>query len=1076
MSNRPDALSPVRIVLVTLALAGVFHLAPPAALPGAGPDRALAQDREHGPEMFRAMEWRQIGPYRGGRAVAVAGVASRPEVFYMGATGGGVWKTTEAGETWENVSDGYFGTGSVGAVTVAPSDPSVVYAGMGEHPVRGVTTSHGDGVYRSRDGGETWTHAGLPDSRAISRIRVHPEDPELVYAAVQGAPHGATEQRGIYRSRDGGESWERIHFVNETAGAADLAMNHTNPRILYAAYWDHLRRPWQVRSGGPGSGVWKSTDGGDSWRRVEDGLPESMGKIGIDVSRAEPDRLWVNVEAPDGRGGVYRSDDAGESWTQVNDDRVTQARSWYYMEVYAHPTDENTVFVLNAPALRSVDGGREYESLDVPHGDTHDLWINPEHPEVFGIADDGGVQITTNGGETWSTMRNQPTAQFYRVNTDDRWPYRVYGGQQDNSTVIISSAADGGIGWKDWSAGAGCESAYLAFDPDDPQYVFGGCYQGQISVLNRENGASRSVMAYPEMGLGMRPRNQEYRFNWNAPIVASPHDPGTIYHAGNHLFRTTDRGQSWERISPDLTRDDTTKQGPGGVPITNEGAGGEVYNTIMYVEPSPHEEGAIWVGTDDGLVHVTRDGGESWTEITPEGLPEGMINSIEVSPHDAGSAYAVFTRYKYDDFTPHVYRTEDYGESWTRVVDGSDVERDGAWVRVVREDPVREGLLYAGTELGMYVSLDDGESWQPWLTATGPGDVEDGRMPVVPITDLEVRHGDLVASTQGRGFWILDDLSPVRQLTPEAAEAGLRLLRPDTAIQWNGGQGFGGSGRHEGENPPQGAQLFYSMADPVDGPVTLTVIDSTGAAVRRYATDTAAVEGEATEMPEPEPGLNRIAWDYRHDPVPEVPGIFEYGSTEGRIVPPGSYTVRLAAAGDTATRGLEVVPDPRRDAPRRSYLAQERFMREVNRLLAEANRTAVRVADVRDQVESVVERAEGRSGADAVVESGRALADSLTAVYEEIVQPDRETFQDVINFPPRISDQILYLAGSVDGEVPPPTEGERRRLDDLQSRWGRIRGRADRLLNERVPAFDRTVSEAGLGGVVVPRKADRRPR
>ncbi len=760
--------------------------------------QAAAAEEAYADELFQAMKWRLIGPFRGGRSVTAAGVVSDPLTYYFGATGGGVWKTTDAGITWKNVSDGFFKTGSVGAVTVSESDPNVIYVGMGEHAVRGVMDSHGDGVYKSTDAGRTWTHMGLDTSRAISRIRIHPSDPETVYVAVQGAPHAPTEDRGIYRSTNGGTNWKKVHFVSDRAGAADLAMDMTNPRILYASYWDHLRPPWKVESGGEGSGIWKSIDSGDNWEKLTEGLPELMGKIGIDVSRANPDRVFANVEAEE--GGLFRSDDAGKTWTHMNKTRIIQTRSWYYMEVFADPQDAETVYVLNAPMMRSTDGGKTFTQIRVPHGDNHDLWINPTNNKIMINANDGGANVSFNGGESWSTQQNQPTAQFYRVITDNHFPYWVYGGQQDNTSVATASAAPGGIGWKDWVAVSGCESAYLAFDPDNPEEVYGGCYQGLIDVWNRTTGTRKSIMAYPFLGLGTFPRDQKYRFNWNAPIVASPHDPSVIYHAGNVVFKTTDKGQSWQPISPDLTLNDVEKQGPGGGPITNEGAGGENYNTIYYFVESPHQAGTYWVGTDDGLVHISRDGGQNWKAVTPEGIGEAMINSIEVSPHDPATAYIAVTKYKFNDFTPHIFKTNDYGESWQRIVEGIE---DEAWVRAVREDPVRTGLLYAGTELGIYISFDDGLAWQKWQL----------NLPIVPITDLTIRNNDLVAATQGRAFWILDDLSPVQQITTETAEADVHLFEPRPAIQvqW-GGQDLARTGGTESAR--RCSNLFSSEGSP----------------------------------------------------------------------------------------------------------------------------------------------------------------------------------------------------------------------------------------------------------------------
>jgi photosystem II stability/assembly factor-like uncharacterized protein len=667
-----------------------------------------------------------------------------------------------------------------------------------------------------------------------------------------------------------------------------------------------------VRSGGEGSGIWKSTDEGDTWTELTEGLPELMGKIGVDASRASSDRVYANIAAGDGQGGVYRSDDGGASWTQTNADRITQTRSWYYMEIFADPRDENTVYVLNAPMLRSIDGGRTFEPVQVGHGDTHDLWIDPDEPDRMILGDDGGGEITTNGGDTWSTLRNQPTAQFYRVATDNRFPYHIYGGQQDNSAIGIPSASPGGIAWEDFYSVSGCESAYLAFDPDDPQYVYGGCYQGLIDVWNRRTGESKPIMAYPYLGLGTYPVDQRYRFNWNAPIVSSPHDPGVIYHAGNVVLKTSDQGHSWQEISPDLTRDDEEKQGAGGGPITNEGAGGENYNTIMYLAPSPHEPGVLWVGTDDGLVHVTRDEGGSWTEVTPGDLGEALVNSVEVSPHDPATAYVVITRYKFNDFTPHIFKTTDYGGSWERIVEGI-AEED--WVRVVREDPVRPGLLYAGTETGLYLSLDGGDRWHDFQL----------NLPVVPITDLTIRNNDLVAATQGRAFWVLDDLSPLQQLSDLAVRSPMHLFEPRVAVQ----SGFpgGGGGARTGENPPAGAQIFYSFADAPEGLVTLEILDSDGAVVRTYATDPEEAGSEVfSTLPRPQAGLSRQAWDFRTDPLPEVEGLIPFGSLQGRQLPPGNYLVRLTHGEASVMVSLRLEPDPRRTATLAQYAEQDRLL------------------------------------------------------------------------------------------------------------------------------------------------------
>jgi len=1065
------------------------------------------------------MTWRNIGPFRGGRVTAVAGVAQDPFTYYFGSTGGGVWKTEDAGNTWRNVSDGFFETGSVGALAVAPGDPNVVYAGMGEAPVRGVTTSHGDGVYRSTDAGVTWTHLGLEATRQISAIAVHPQDPDLVYVAAQGSPWKDTPERGVYRSADGGATWELVLHVSDDAGASGLSMDPTNPRILYAAFWDHRREPWVVRSGGEDSGVWKSADGGTTWERLgaeksvdDGGLPELMGKVGVAAS-VRPGRVWAMVEADD--GGLFRSDDGGETWTRVNDERVLRARAWYYTHVFADPIDPDTVYVLNAPFMRSIDGGRSFERVASPHGDNHALWVNPRDNRFLINGNDGGANVSLNGGETWSTQGNQPTAQFYRVDVDRGFPYRVYGGQQDNSSVSIASAAPGGIGREDWHPVGGCESAHVAFDPDDPTLSYAGCYQGMIDEYDERTGWRREIMAVPFLGLGVEPKDQPYRFNWNAPIEVSPHDPTVLYHAGNVLFRSEDRGVTWTAVSPDLTRDEEDKQGLGGTPITNESAGGEVYNTIFYVALSPHEAGTIWAGSDDGLVHVTRDGGATWDDVTPPGIGEAQINAIEVSPHEPGAAYVAVTRYKLGDFTPLAFKTGDYGATWTKITDGID---DGDWVRVVREDPVRRGLLYAGTETGLYVSFDDGARWQPFQLD----------LPVVPVTDLAVAGDDLVAATQGRAFWILDDLGPVRQAA-EAAGAELHLYRSGPTVR-----AFFGSGRPGaavGKSPQNGAVIDYVLSEGLaealagggsagddtgevgeeetggadgaedeaedSGPteLTLEITDSEGTVVRTFSSrPTAGGGGEPSPFgdgwSEPLPakaGMNRFVWDLSAEGVTEVPGLLTFGGIGAPTVAPGTYTLRLAAGDHEATGELQLVEDPRRDTTGASYAEQQALLERMRETIDALNDSVLRVRQVRQQVEAELARVkdlgpgddresrEARKAAvDGITEDGEALVEDLTAWEESVVQTKTTNFQDIINYPNRFNAQLAYLFGVVDGSGPPVSAGAKERYQELRAEWLEHEAELDRLLGEEVDAFNDLVREHQVPAVVVPPTDDER--
>ncbi|HRX00236.1 MAG TPA: glycosyl hydrolase, partial [Cyclobacteriaceae bacterium] len=693
--------------------------------------------------VFKSMKYRSIGPFRGGRSNSATGIIGDPFTYYMGTTGGGLWKTNDAGNTWNNISDGFFKTGSVGAVAASESNPNIIYVGMGEHAPRGVMTSYGDGVYKSYDGGKTWKHMGLEKTMQISRIVIHPKNPDIVLVAAQGAIHGATQDRGIYKSIDGGTTWKKVLYVNDMTGCSELSMDMSNPQVLYAAMWHHQRLPWKVISGGPGSGLYKSVDGGETWTKLEKDLPKEMGKMAIAVSRANPEKVYALIESDweKALGGLYVSNDAGKSWSHVSEDHRLIQRSWYYIEVFPDPNDENTVYVMNASALRSIDGGKSWETLSGTHGDYHDLWINPDNSKNMVIVNDGGAAVSFNYGETFSTQYNMPTAQFYRISLDNHFPYRIYAGQQDNTTVRIQSMAFGrnDISEEHWTYSAGGESAFLAFDPNEPTYVMGGSYLGTIEVLNTKVASGTNIMAAPIQYLGRDASDMKYRFNWNAPIIWSKHEPGTFYHGSQLLLRTRDMGVTWEEASPDLTRNEKAKQGKMGGPYTNEAVGAENYGTLAYVIESPSEKGVIWTGSDDGYVQVTRDNGKTWSNVTPKGLTECLVNSIEVSPHDPATAYIATTRYKFNDLTPGLYKTTDYGKTWTNISKGIPY---GAYTRVIREDTSRKGLLYAGTETGMYISYNGGTSWSQFQL----------NLPVTPITDLMLKGDDLVVATMGRSF------------------------------------------------------------------------------------------------------------------------------------------------------------------------------------------------------------------------------------------------------------------------------------------------------------------------------------
>ncbi len=1009
--------------------------------------------------LYQGLQWRNIGPFRGGRAVAVCGVPGQAGTFYMGSTGGGVWKTSDGGIRWDNVSDGFFKTGTVGDLAVSASNPNVVLAGMGEHPARGVMTSMGDGVYLSRNAGKSWAHIGLGQSRHISDVIIHPANENTFYVAVQGAQYGASEDRGIYRSTDGGKSWERVLYLNANTGASSLSMDPNNPLVLYAAFWEHRRKPWTMESGGPNSGLYKSEDGGTTWKKLKKGIPETFGKAGISASGARGGLVYAVLEADGDKAGVYRSDDGGDSWQQVSKDRINVARSWYYMEIFADPVDPNRVYVLNAPITRSIDGGKTFQPLSSPHGDNHDLWIDPSNNNILANANDGGANISYNGGQTWSTQENQPTAQFYRVITDNRFPYYVYGGQQDNSAIAIASRTGGaGIDWKDWYSVAGCESAYLAFDPDNPEVVYGGCYQGIIEKWMAATRDAKEIKEYPELSLGNPPNRHRYRYNWNAPIITDPHDRSVIYHGGNVVFRSGDQGQSWEAISPDLTRNDPAHQGPGGLPFTNEAAGGENYNTLMYLTASPHEQGVLWAGSDDGLVHLTRDGGQNWANVTPPGMQEGIVNSIEVSPHDPATAYITLMRYKFMDLTPYVYKTTDYGQHWTLITTGLD--DPNGFPRVVREDPVRPGLLYAGTETGLYLSVNGGQRWERFQM----------NLPVVPINDLGFRNNDLIAATAGRAFWILDDLSPVQQLAGQ--EKSLSLVRPRDTYLFSGGS----LDKFEpglGQNPKSGVLLDYFLAKDADSAQIKLEILQEGRVLRTYSNqapkDFKSWPGGPSkpEVLTSKKGLNRFAWDFRRESLPAVNGVFVYGDYSGSRVGPGTYTARLTLDSLEVSQEFRVVARPGLEATPAQFAEQQQALVQIEGAIRDMHEAVNQLRSVRDQLKGYKGLLEKQEKAKPLLEKGDALLDRIKAWEEQLIQPDQKTFQDVINFNNRLNAELMYLKSYVDAPLPELTKGARERLGDLLDEWASLAKERDAIVNEEMQGFNQLYRELDLPALIM---------
>ena len=1039
--------------------------------------RVNAQQKAYDQSLLKGLQWRSIGPYRGGRVTAVAGVTSQQNVFYFGATGGGVWKTNDGGGNWEPISDEYFKTGSVGAIGISESDPNVVYVGMGESPIRG-NVSHGDGMYKSTDAGKTWKHVGLEDSRQIARVRVHPRNPDIVYAAALGHIYGPNEQRGVFRSIDGGKNWQKVLYKSNKAGAQDLVLDPTNPNTIYATLWEVYRQPWTLESGGPGGGIFKSTDAGDTWSEItrNHGLPKGVvGKIGITVSPANSDRVWTIVEAED--GGVFRSDNGGRTWAKMNEQRNLRQRAWYYTRIYADPKNVETVYVLNTGFYKSNDGGRTYSSIPVGHGDVHDLWLAPNDPMRVIIGDDGGAEVSYTGGRSWSSINNQPTAQFYRVALDNDFPYNIYGAQQDNSTVRIPSrTTEGGIDRADWYEVGGGESGWIAPSPKDSQIVFAGSYGGLLTRHDRRTGQERNVNPWPENPMGWGAGELKYRFQWNFPIMFSPHDANTLYAASNVLFKSTNEGQSWQAISGDLTRNDKSKQGPSGGPITKDNTSVEYYCTIFALMESPVEKGTIWAGSDDGLVHVTRDGGKTWKNVTPTGIPEWVqINSIDASSIDAGTAYVAATKYKLDDFKPYLYKTSDYGKTWKKITNGIP---DNAFTRVIREDPNRRGLLFAGTETGMYVSFDDGENWQSLRL----------NLPVVPITDLAIhkREKDLVAATQGRSFWVLDDLSMLHQMA-DAAKADAYLFKPEDAYRMAGGGGGGGGGRGGGavgQNPPGGAVIYYYSKAKPGGEIALEILDASGKSINKFSsrtsgapagpapTDEQGFGGGGPRRLPAEAGLNRFVWDLRYPEATRFPGLIMWsGNTTGPRAAPGSYQVRLTIDGKTMTQNFEVKKDPRLETTQADFTKQLDLLLKIRDKFSETSEAVQQIRDARKQIDEITNRMKDQSSGKAISEAAKALNAKLTAVEEELYQTKNQSSQDPLNYPIRLNNKLAALTGVVGSSDSAPTDQSVAVYEELVAKINAQLKKLEDTMRTDLPAFNKMVRDQDVPAVIVRSKA-----
>ena len=1014
---------------------------------------------------FKDLEYRMVGPFRGGRSTAVTGFPNDRDRWIMGTTGGGIWETDDNGVTWQNISDDFFG-GSIGAVAVASSDPNVIYIGQGSVDIRG-NTSAGRGMWKSLDAGRTWSFIGLPEAGQIGRIEVHPRDHDLVYVAALGHAFGKNPERGIFRSRDGGTTWEHVLALNDSTGASDLTMDRTNPRILYAGMWRGERKPWALISGAEEGGVYKSNDAGTTWNKLQNGLPAGVvGKVGVSVSPANPDRVWAIIEAePD--GGVYRSDDRGATWTRTNSDNNLRQRAWYYTHVQADPVDPNTVYALNTSLYRSVDGGTTFDVIQVPHGDVHDLWIHPEDPERMVVADDGGGQVTVNGGATWSSYFNQPTAELYDVIVDNGFPYRLYGAQQDNTTISVPAWSDVNTLYpkEHWLNVGGCETGPVAMDPDRPHIVYAGCYGGVMDRYDLSTGQRRNIMLYPQLQLGMATRDLEHRFQWVSPMLVSRHDRRTLYHGSQYVNRSRDEGETWQTISPDLTTNTPEHQEQSGGPINADVTGVEIFNVVFSIAESPFTADEVWAGTDDGRIHITRDGGDTWDEITPIAMPEyGTVDEIELSTHAPGRAYVAVQRYRLDDFQPYIFRTDNYGDTWDVVVSGIPGDYP---VRTVREDPSREDLLFAGTEFGVFVSLDGGGTWRGFQQ----------NLPVTPVTGMRIAHDDLIISTQGRSFWILDDITPLREINTAVA-AGTHLFKPrDTHRLTNVGPTF--LAELSPDSRPAGAQFHYYLAAEPDSDIRIDVVDRAGGIVRTFASDSAVAEETNGQRIEPEVGLNRIGWQVFY-PGPELPeGAVVWGYTGGVIAPPGTYAVRMTIDGNIQEREFELLPDPRiPSVTLASYEEQFRVAMEVRDSINSIARAINDLDAIREQVEGVMERAEVAGQAGELQALADTLRDKSTDVTEDLMQPKNRSGQDPIRFPPRLDNQWLelygritgtdgYISGGADGA---PHQGTMERFEDLVGEWDTVRARYIQLLDNELRRFNEAVERLGLPAVVLPRR------
>jgi photosystem II stability/assembly factor-like uncharacterized protein len=970
--------------------------------------------------LLNGLKWRLVGPFRGGRVEAVAGLPDEPNVYYFGAVAGGVWKTTDSGVNWRPIFD-HESNLSIGAIGIAPSDHNIIYVGTGEPCLRNNIT-FGDGMYKSTDGGESWKHIGLNDTQHISKVLVDPRNPNLVFVAAVGHASGPNTERGVFRSEDGGKTWNKVLYRDENTGAVDLVFDPTNSQVLYAALYQESRGPWMLNAGGPGSGIYKSTDGGSTWTHFEaHGLPEGvLGRIGIAVS-ANPNRVYALIEAKE-KGGMYRSDDSGGNWTLINGDHNLSQRPWYFSHIFSDPKNPDVVYSLAYRMLRSIDGGRTFTAIDGPHGDYHALWIDPNNPKRMINGNDGGATVSVDGGTNWSTEDNQPTAQFYHIIADNRFMYYIYGAQQDNTTVAIASRTyHGVIDREDWYSVGGGESGYIAPDPHDPNIVFAGAYAGTLTRFDRRTGQAQMISPWPQFMDGLHASQVKHRFNWTSPTVFSLHEPNTIYNGAQLLFKSTDGGMSWRAISPDLTRNDKSKQGSSGGPVTKDDAGTEYYDTIFTIAESPIQKDLVWVGSDDGLIYVTRDGGKNWADVTGKEMSEwGRVDLIEASPHTAGVAYAAVDRHLLDDFRPHIYRTDNFGKNWTQINNGLP---DHAYVHAVREDPERKGLLFAGTETGVFVSFDNGVNWQSLQL----------NLPIVPVHDLIVKNDDLAVATHGRAFWILDDIAPLRQVNGHMTSEDAFICKPRTAFRLREdreGDG-GGAANRVGSNPPNGAIIDYFLKSAPSDKITLEILDTKGSVVRKFTSTSPGLPNADKHQPLAEEvvslpagaGMNRFVWNLHLDPSAGVPGaVYMEGSKlEGTTVLPGAYTVMLTAQGKVLTAPLQVKIDPAVTTSEADLQKQFDLAVKIRDRISQAHETVSHIRYIHGQLQSLEERISGAAESDAIVAAAKSLDQKMSAVEDALFQVHKTAEKDSFNYGGRLNDMFIALHEYVEQADTAPT-------------------------------------------------------